>query len=93
MVWKSAGSTLYTAVERHNAATYEPAPSTEAKPKREAPEECCHAPEKHVQNGTFRLERIFQDRDLMLIAALILLLMHEKADNKLIIALAFVLLC
>lgn len=38
------------------------------------------------------IQRITSDRDFMLIAAMILLLWHEKADMKLIAALAFVLL-
>lgn len=38
------------------------------------------------------LQRITGDRDFMLIAALILLLLHEKADMKLIAALAFIIL-
>lgn len=38
------------------------------------------------------LQKVTGDRDFMLIAALIILLLHEKADMKLIAALAFVLL-
>ena len=38
------------------------------------------------------LQRIMSDKDALLIVALILLLWHEKADMKLIAALAFVLL-
>ncbi len=44
-----------------------------------------------VNSGNL-LQRITGDRDFMLIAALILLLLHEKADMKLIAALAFIIL-
>lgn len=37
-------------------------------------------------------DNIFSDRDMMLIAGLIFVLLSEKADNKLILALALVLL-
>lgn len=48
-------------------------------------------PQMSSAKGNF-LQRITGDRDFMLIAALILLLLHEKADMKLIAALAFIIL-
>lgn len=70
--------------------------STGAKPccdreqefRRKAP---CGAPPPAPSPGNL-LQKITGDRDFMLIAALILLLLHEKADMKLIAALAFIIL-
>ena len=57
-------------------------------------EECnrcprCAAPQSRSQNA---LGQLFGDRDALLLIGLILILMNEKADSKLILALAFVLL-
>lgn len=110
MVWNSAGSTLYKAVERHNSAMEQPqqgggAPQTDSappqKPKREAPPQSPQreksAPDNCVhtvrQTDSSPLQRLMQDRDMLLILAVLLLLLHEKADTKLIIALAFVIFC
>lgn len=106
MVWSSAGSTLYRAVERHNSAMEQPqspqtdsAPPPEPKheappqsPQREksAPESCIHT---QKQQGASPLQGIMQDRDTLLILAVLLLLLHEKADTRLILALAFVIFC
>ena len=49
------------------------------------------APPPHSTPGSL-LQKITGDRDFMLIAALIILLLHEKADMKLIAALAFIIL-
>ncbi len=94
MVWKATGSALYQAVERHNREeTNPPEPQ-------QSPEPCCAgtAPHKSTacctgmspkpQSG---LAELLGDRDFLIIAAVILILLHEKADNKLILALAFVL--
>ncbi|MGN1340181.1 MAG: hypothetical protein ACI4WS_07800 [Oscillospiraceae bacterium] len=62
---------------RHSADTRSPAP-----PPR---------PRTTYPQGSF-LQRLTGDRDFMLIAALIVLLLHEKADMKLIAALAFIIL-
>lgn len=51
---------------------------------------CQNCPKSCPKNDPF--SRIFSDRDLMLIAGLILILLNEKADQKLIFALLFVLL-
>lgn len=48
--------------------------------------QCCAAPPQSP------LDRLLKDKDALLIAGVILLLMNEKADSKLILALAFVLL-
>lgn len=59
----------------------------EAPPPRDtAPKQC-----GQVNNKNF-MSRLLGDRDFLLIAALIFLLWHEKADMKLIAALAYVLL-
>lgn len=83
MVWYNGDSDLYDAVERHNSKAS--VPKTEPVP--EVTEKCCPSPER--PKGP--LEMLFNDRDAMLLAALLLILMHEKADKKLILALAFVL--
>lgn len=85
MVWNSAGSTLYKAVERHNS---EPQPVQE-----QPPEPCCA---KAVHSSTMHSSAPLKqsiDRDMLLIAAVLLILLHEKADTKLILALAFVIFC
>lgn len=83
MVWYNGGSDLYDAVERHNSKASAP----ETEPVHEVSEKCCPTPER--DKGP--LEMLFKDRDAMLLTALLLILMHEKADKKLILALAFVL--
>lgn len=118
MVWNSAGSTLYKAVERHNSAMEQPQFPQEngAQPlpksgggepftqSENAPQSACpceeaekSAPENRIhtprQQGASPLQGIMQDRDTLLILAVLLLLLHEKADTKLIIALAFVIFC
>lgn len=99
MVWKAEQSPLYRSVERFNSGTG----STECccnaeksgqntdmgENRRRQPPNCAKLPE---QGGGNMLQRIMNDKDLLLISALILLLWHEKADMKLIAALAFVLL-
>ncbi len=98
MVWYNGDSALDKAVERHN--------SGEALPEKEcgcvaAQAECSPPPRekcaehrqcvcpKQPQEGL--LSALTKDRDFLLLAALLLILMHEKADKKLILALAFVL--
>ena len=90
MVWNSAGSTLYQAVEKHNSGIPPQKAESQAPP---APE-TCEPPDEHIRptRHTSPQQELFRDKDMLLIAALILLLMHENADSKLILALAFVLL-
>lgn len=90
MVWNGAQSPLYKSVERYNsnadgvgeedrtcgACENQPRLSPKSPPKAEPNP----------------LGRILGDRDSLLIIALIILLWHEKADMKLIAALAFILL-
>ncbi len=104
MVWSNAGSTLYRAVERHNSAMEQPqSPQTDSAPpepkheapqspqrEKSAPESCIHTPK---QQSTSPLQELMRDRDMLLILAVLLLLLHEKADTKLILALAFVIFC
>ena len=97
MVWNSSGSALYSAVERHNSGRNDGAvcgcPSHDAEPKQPQCDPCpqpqcpkcvCTPPQKNS------LEALLNDKDFLLLAALMLLLLHEKADKKLILALAFV---
>lgn len=51
---------------------------------------CSEMREKKLPSDPF--SRLLSDKDMLLIAGLIFILMHENADKKLIIALAFVLL-
>lgn len=100
MVWNAAGSTLYKAVERHNSGSApheaerpEP-PVTEHSEQAEkhcTPSECPQCPKCPGTAQRSGIEALLQDRDFVLLAGLTLLLMHEKADSKLIMALAFVL--
>lgn len=88
-------------LERKNSEPCERATSEPCEPKCERPvsEPCgCKPksapqeyPHKPAQNGNF-LQAMFGDKDMLLIAALIIILMHEKADMKIIIALGFILL-
>ena len=104
MVWNSAGSTLYKAVERHNNGTaaekqhFSPASVQHEQHHNEAPHtesrcqhEPVHCPKCASAPKHSGIEALLQDKDFVLLAGLILLLMHEKADSKLILALAFVL--
>lgn len=96
MVWNSNSSTLYKAVERHNNAEWIAPEKNASAQERETfsppPYEEPH--KKHVHNiqQNSPISGLLQDRDALLITALILILMHEKADTKLILALVFVLL-
>ncbi len=87
MVWNSSGSTLYKAVERHNSA--------EAVPQQHeaAPQQRCHSEKTHKNMPASPLSQLMQDGDTLLLLAILLVLLHEKADTKLIIALAFVIFC
>ncbi len=105
MVWNTDQTALYSAVERYNSSLADtPEPRRQEKPEkpRQRPENS--VPEKprdipvkqsgYPQNIPRRslLESLFSDRDMLLIAALIIILMHENADKRLIAALAFVLI-
>ncbi len=82
MVWNGAASTLYKAVERHNTAEGTPP----HKP-------CPRSGNVHKTSAPSPLSWLTQDSDMLLILAVMLVLMHEKADMKLIMALAFVIFC
>lgn len=86
MVWNSAGSTLYKAVERHNSAELPTEPH-------ESPEPCRCSKQVHKTAPSSPLSQLAQDRDMLLLLAVLLILLHEKADTKLIMALAFVIFC
>lgn len=85
MVWSSAGSTLYKAVERHN--------STEKTTQAEPPPEPHYSAQKIHKAQSSPLSQLIQDKDMLLLLAVLLVLLHEKADTKLIMALAFVFFC
>ena len=94
MVWNTKQSPLYQSVEKFNSKTASaPEPQQGSCESRR-----CESPppyketRRDPQHTGNLIQRITSDRDFMLIAALILLLWHEKADMKLIAALAFVLL-
>lgn len=100
MVWNSAGSTLYKAVEQHNSSSSvceaEHSEPPENEHCDEAERHCPRCEPPHCQKCSCiaqhrGLEALLQDKDFVLLAGLMLLLMHEKADSKLILALAFVL--
>lgn len=94
MVWEPERSPLYKSVEEFNSSAPEqgraeaPAPEERRAPP---PPPQCAPPPKPAGQASF-LQRVTSDRDFLLIAALILLLWHEKADIKLIAALAYILL-
>ncbi len=96
MVWNSSSSTLYKAVERHNNAENisEEAHDhiQETKFFSPPPHKIEHKEHRHDIKPNDPISGIFQDRDALLITVLIIILWHEKADIKLILALAFVLL-
>lgn len=107
MVWNTDQTALYSAVERYNAGladTPEPRHKRTEKAAKPEPrhEDTAHDKPRDIprkQNGYPRniprrspLDAIFSDRDMLLIAALIIILLHENADKRLIAALAFVLI-
>lgn len=91
MVWNSGKSPLYKTVEKFNNMPPENENVKcfdevhEEKRPEPPPKFSCPDREKGALSK-------FGDRDFLLITALIVLLLHEKADMKLIAALAFVLL-
>ncbi|MBP1543896.1 MAG: hypothetical protein J6A16_07350 [Oscillospiraceae bacterium] len=87
MVWNGGSSALYKAVERHNGAAEKAA--CESVKKNDAPKNT-QPLKKH--GGPAPAPAAFMDKDTLLIAALILILINEKADRTLIFALVFVLL-
>lgn len=90
MVWNSGNSPLYRSVERfNNGSCAVPEPECEkcAPPPCPEPRKCS---QRTGQQGL--LQKLTSDRDCMLVVALIILLWHEKADMKLIAALAYILL-
>lgn len=96
MVWYNGGSALEKAVERHNSGAALPerdcgcaAEEHSPPPQEKCPESRQCSCTAQPQGGM--LAALTKDRDFLLLAALLLILMHEKADKKLIMALAFVL--
>ena len=71
-----------------------PCPASEAEecncsePRCYAAPKCCG---RHNEPQGGLLTSLTKDRDFLLLAAVMMILMHEKADKKLILALAFVL--
>ncbi len=108
MVWNTEQSPLYQSVEKFNSGSCQKQEPKESirESSCEKPEpppklhdrSCCKPEQPRSEfrspsaNSGNLFQRITSDRDFMLIAALILLLWHEKADMKLIAALAFILL-
>ncbi len=103
MVCSTDQTALYSAVERYNsrfADIPEPRRQEKTEPPQEntayvKPRDIPKPPNSGYPRSIPRrspLDAIFYDRDMLLIAALIIILLHEKADIKLIAALAFVLI-
>ncbi len=90
MVWRADESPLYRSVEKFNSKTQPPEKEPDCRKKPETPHE--PAPKRSIPANKGLINRIAGDKDFLLIAALIFLLWHEKADIKLIAALAYVLL-
>lgn len=97
MVWNSEQSPLYRSVEQFNSGSAKELPPPLAEPECDscaAPppcqDKCMNCQHRGAQQGF--LQKLTSDRDFMLIAALIILLWHEKADIKLIAALVYILL-
>lgn len=94
MVWNSEQSPLYRSVENFNNVEAKE-PSLEKECESHAAPPPCPDNRRRIPHGNAQqgfLQRLTSDRDFMLIAALIILLWHEKADIKLIAALAYILL-
>ena len=87
MVWNNLGSPLYNAVERHNSSAHSPV--SEAKEEK-LPPPLEHSEKPYISGTPQPFSQLFRDRDTLLLAAVLLILLHEKADMKLILALAFV---
>jgi len=96
MVWNTENSPLYRTVESFNSRAEQIPPQPAGEPEEAFSAQHCDCPspaprQYQTGNGGF-LQRLTSDRDSLLIIALIVLLLHEKADMKLIAALAFILL-
>ncbi len=100
MVWSDSQSMLNNAVERYNKSfdkAEEPveipkaAPEPKPKPARKPPLKRNNY-NQPISRNTAVLPALFSDSDAILLTALIIILIHENADIKLILALAFVLL-
>ena len=106
MVWNSTQSALYRAIDRHNGDCSENVEKKDVRscrdnePKNaekfvreETKKRCENCPKKCAYNPpSDPISRIMSDRDMLLIAGLIFVLMKENADKTLILALAIVLL-
>lgn len=98
---ESSGNTAsYNAGEQVPNHCRKPEPDCGSSAESRKPESECRGemggrisqpPRGSPQQGNI-LQRLTNDRDFLLIAALIILLLHEKADMKLILALAFIIL-
>lgn len=91
MVWNPESSPLYQSVEKFNSGI-------PAKPEDSGECHCQKADTppplrgKNIAAGENIFRKIRSDPDCVLIISIILLLLHEKADMKLVAALVFVLL-
>ena len=108
MVWNTSDSPLYRAVESFNNSTTPAAPRCEPKKEQPCADKCecaaappcCdepklaphNAPPQRPQQYSSPLQALFGDKDMLLVAALIIILIHEKADMKIILALGLILL-
>ncbi len=102
MVWNSTQSALYRAIDRHNGDCSESDFRREENVEKkdvgscrvnEPKKRCENCPKKCAYNPpSDPISRIMSDRDMLLIAGLIFVLMKENADKTLILALVIVLL-
>lgn len=91
MVWNPESSPLYQSVEKFNSGIpVQPEEAEECNCRKTDTPPPLHG--KNMAAGENIIRRIRSDPDCVLIISIILLLLHEKADMKLVAALAFVLL-
>ncbi len=105
MVWNTTQSSLYKAVNDYNRTVeqqeYSPCHSKcnntqDYNTNKASNKDCQKSTLPHNQsvkkNNSSTMQNLFADKDFLLILGLILILTKEGADNKLILALAVVLL-
>ncbi len=98
MVWNSSQSSLYRAVEAHNQTLIQSREcSCEEKPPHS--ESCrCEKNTSHemhcrqINSNQNFIAQLLSDSDTLLLAALLMVLIHEKADKNLIIAIALIMI-
>ncbi len=88
MVWNTEQTSLYRAVKAHNDRIAPPLTNTEY------PEPQCAESDtipQRSQSGTI-FDKLTGDSDMLLLLAVILVLLHEKADKNLIMAVVLIMI-